>query len=76
MMKILLRLFCIAILIFTATMCFAGKEEEAAELAELKSQILEPITKNFSDSDAYLRLDSLELIELQKSVEKSRAWHS
>src|SRR5579863_4887207 len=67
----------IAVLMVSATACFATAEEEAAELAELKSAIYDPIINNFPDENpksvkysSYSRLLSIELINMQKSQHK------
>ncbi|MCC2624323.1 MAG: hypothetical protein K0R14_196 [Burkholderiales bacterium] len=63
-MKNLVKLIFIATLVFSSSVCLAGKVEE---MNELKNNILEPIITHFSDSSSMSRLTSLKLIEMQKA---------
>jgi hypothetical protein len=66
-LKKFVKLACVVAILLSTSICYAGKEEDAAaEEAQLNSEILAPITNHFSDSDSYSRLYSLALIKLQQ----------
>jgi len=80
-MKKLTKLICIVALLFSVPTCFAGEKEKAAELAALKSDILDPIIDPITGnpptvdnppaaSSSYSRLLSLKMIEIQKARRK------
>lgn len=70
-MKNLVRLVLCLVLVFSASVCFAGVKEDAEEL-ELNSEILNPINSNFGESASLSRLLSIKLIEMKKKRGEAR----
>ncbi|MCE3268264.1 MAG: hypothetical protein K0R49_516 [Burkholderiales bacterium] len=61
----MIKLFLAIIFLVSSSVCFAGAEEEEAEL---KFAILDPIMNHFSESSSSTRLMSKEIIEYEKNI--------